>query len=68
MIKESCDSCSKDVSEVDSGYDEYKFYLSAAMIKNISRIKFSVLVSHPLPDSVVFCSFECLKDWVERQS
>ncbi len=61
MIKITCDKCGKDVSEVNSGYDEYRFTLSYESIPNICQIRYSVYRTPPLPGVMEFLFFKVCK-------
>jgi len=65
-VKISCDKCGKDISTVHSGFDEYKFHLSYSCVPNTQTMRYAVYITPPLPGDMVFCSLQCLLDWLKE--
>jgi len=67
-VKITCDNCEKDLTTVESGYDEFRLCLSSEMIHNTSQFRYA---SFPIKNKLTssssyFCDGKCLKEWLEK--
>ena len=66
-VEITCDFCQKDLTTVESGFDEYRFHLSAEGIYNTSNISFGAVRSHPMKNDCYFCDLSCLEGWLTQR-
>lgn len=66
-VEITCDNCTKNLTAVSSGFDEYRFSLRREGIHNLSNVKFAMVHSPPYPAEAYFCDLKCLKEWLDKQ-
>lgn len=68
-IEITCDYCNKDLTTVESGWDEYRLCLSAQGIHNTSNISFGMGDIHlPIKHDCYFCDLSCLEGWLTKRA
>lgn len=67
-VEITCDFCAKDLTTVNSGFDEYRLCLSSQGIYNTSNIRFGMEKYPPIKNDCYFCSLSCLKGWLTQRA
>lgn len=63
----TCDFCGKDLTVVNSGFDETRLHVEAQGIYNTSNLSYGMPVRSAIRSDLYFCDLACLRQWVESR-